>query len=56
MAVVNVPMELEERCWNCQGTGTDSNEECEWCGGVGYKTTKFGDAVLEFLKHHLPHK
>lgn len=57
MASVNIPMDLEVRCWSCQGIGKDEKDPeqvCFFCDGIGYKTTDFGDSLLTFLDHFRP--
>lgn len=46
-------LELELLCWKCYGNGRHFGPKCEFCNGAGYITTRFGDAILAFVKKHL---
>jgi DnaJ-class molecular chaperone len=57
MINIKIPMDLENQCWNCEGTGAEpkghrQGAACEFCDGVGYIRTDFGNAVLVFMQRH----
>lgn len=43
---------LEKKCFGCgYSTSPNLRERCEDCGGTGFTTTEFGDAVLRLVKN-----
>lgn len=61
---VAIDLELEKKCWCCDGTGepkmgrprdgyTREDGSCALCKGVGWTTTDLGDKVLDFLRRHV---
>lgn len=58
---VSVPLDLEVRCWCCDGTGDaevvrDQNEagKCWRCDGIGYRLTDLGESIITMLDRHKP--
>lgn len=52
MAAINIPMELEHECWNCEGSGKSGNckdDVCPFCDGVGYINSDLGQSLMDFL-------
>jgi hypothetical protein len=48
-------MVLDQKCWSCnpEGRGTVVKfEPCEYCDNSGYRTTKLGEHILEFVRRH----
>ena len=59
MTTIHIPMDLENLCWNCEGTGVTTDNrfknddgKCDQCDGTGYIRTDFGNAVLDFMQRH----
>ena len=54
---VEIRLELDETCGDCGGSGSgycSMGGICATCKGVGYRPTKLGNAILEFVNRHTP--
>jgi DnaJ-class molecular chaperone len=49
MPEINIPLELEEECPRCNGSGKHNNYTCVRCGGGRVVPTSFGSEILEFI-------
>lgn len=54
--------DLEQRCWECHGSGRlpavdgerkDGERVCPKCGGKGVVLTALGQTLLDFIRRHL---
>ena len=50
--ILNNKVWLDELCWQCDGSREYEGEQCDVCGGIGYKPTDEGKAILDLIKRH----
>jgi DnaJ-class molecular chaperone len=67
MAMTIALDDLEQRCWECNGSGrvpavdgertagerNDGERVCPKCGGKGVVLTALGQTLLDFIRRHL---
>lgn len=60
LKILNNDIELDSICYNCVDVDYSQHEmvynkikdDCERCGGTGFKVTAIGHTILDFIKRH----